>query len=96
MAAAAAGLEQLPLGSRVVAPTDCYTAVGGLLTQGQEIGRWSAERVDASDTGRSGTLCHRHDRPHPGVSRQRALRLAAELVTFRILHHDQVAMADLL
>ena len=50
MAAAAAVLEQLPVGSRVVAPTDCYTAVGGLLTQGEEIGRWSVERVDVSDT----------------------------------------------
>lgn len=50
MAAAAAVLEQLPVGSRVVAPTDCYTAVGGLLTQGQEIGRWSVERVDVSDS----------------------------------------------
>jgi cystathionine gamma-synthase len=50
MAAAAAVLEQLPVGARVVAPTDCYTAVGGLLAQGQEIGRWSVERVDVSDT----------------------------------------------
>jgi cystathionine gamma-synthase len=50
MAAAAAVLEQLPVGSRVVAPTDCYTAVGGLLAYGQEIGRWSVERVDVSDT----------------------------------------------
>lgn len=50
MAAVAAVLELLPVGSHVVAPTDCYTAVQGLLAHGQELGRWSVELVDVSDT----------------------------------------------
>lgn len=50
MAAAAAVLDQLPVGSRVVAPTDCYTAVRGLLADGEGLGRWSVTTVDLSDT----------------------------------------------
>ena len=50
MAAAAAVLDLLPAGSRVVAPTDCYSGVRALLADGQEQGRWSAELVDVTDT----------------------------------------------
>jgi Cys/Met metabolism PLP-dependent enzyme len=40
----------LPTGARVVAPTDCYTAVRALLAHGQQLGRWSVELVDVADT----------------------------------------------
>lgn len=50
MAAAAAVLDLLPAGSRVIAPTDCYSGVRALLADGQEQGRWSAELVDVTDT----------------------------------------------
>jgi cystathionine gamma-synthase len=50
MAAAAAVFDLLPTGARVVAPTDCYTAVRGLLAHGQRLGRWSVELVDVADT----------------------------------------------
>ena len=50
MAAAAAVVDLLPLGARVVAPTDCYTGVAGLLADGQRQGRWSVQRVDVTDT----------------------------------------------
>ena len=51
MAAAAAVLDLLRAGSRVVAPTDCYSGVKALLADGQEQGRWSAQLVDVTDTG---------------------------------------------
>ena len=50
MAAAAAVFDLLPAGSRVVAPTDCYSGVKALLADGQQQGRWSAEMVDVTDT----------------------------------------------
>ena len=50
MAAAAGVLELLPAGAHVVAPTDCYTAVRGLLDEGRRLGRWSVELVDIADT----------------------------------------------
>ena len=51
MAAAAAVLDLLPAGSRVIAPTDCYSGVKALLADGQEQGRWSVQLVDVTDTG---------------------------------------------
>ena len=51
MAAAAAVLDLLPVGARVVAPTDCYSGVRALLADGQQQGRWSAQLVDVTDTG---------------------------------------------
>ena len=50
MAAAAAVLDLLPAGARVVAPTDCYSGVKALLADGQELGRWSVRLVDVTDT----------------------------------------------
>jgi cystathionine gamma-synthase len=50
MAAAAAVFDLLPTGAHVVAPTDCYTAVRGLLARGQRLGRWSVELIDVADT----------------------------------------------
>ena len=50
MAAAASVFDLLQAGSRVVAPTDCYSGVKALLADGQEQGRWSAELVDVTDT----------------------------------------------
>ena len=50
MAAAAAVLDLLPAGSRVVAPTDCYSGVGALLADGRHQGRWSVTLVDVTCT----------------------------------------------
>jgi hypothetical protein len=50
MAAAAAVLDLLPVGSRVVAPSDCYAGVKALLAAGQQQGRWIAALVDVTDT----------------------------------------------
>lgn len=50
MAAAASVFDLLPAGSRVVAPTDCYSGVKALLAEGQALGRWSADLVDVTDT----------------------------------------------
>lgn len=49
MAAAAGVLELLPAGAHVVAPTDCYTAVRGLLEEGRRLGRWTVDLVDIAD-----------------------------------------------
>lgn len=50
MAAAANVLDLLPAGARVVAPTDCYTAVRALLGDGAASGRWRSTLVDVTDT----------------------------------------------
>ncbi len=50
MAAAAAVVELLPLGARVVAPTDSYSAVRALLADGERAGRWTVQLVDITDT----------------------------------------------
>ena len=50
MAAAAAVFDLLPAGSRVVAPTDCYSGVQALLADGRAQGRWTTELVDITDT----------------------------------------------
>jgi cystathionine gamma-synthase len=50
MAAAASVLDLLPVGARVVTPTDCYAGVTALLADGQEQGRWTVVRVDVADT----------------------------------------------
>ncbi|MFJ9179456.1 trans-sulfuration enzyme family protein [Streptomyces sp. NPDC102360] len=46
MAAAAAVLELVPVGGRVLLPQDCYMGVRHLLENGHNIGRWSLETVD--------------------------------------------------
>lgn len=50
MAAVASVLDLLRVGSKVVAPTDCYSGVKALLADGQEQGRWTAVLVDITDT----------------------------------------------
>ncbi len=50
MAAAAAVLDLLPVGARVVAPTDCYAGVRALLADGAALGRWAVDLVDVTDT----------------------------------------------
>jgi cystathionine gamma-synthase len=51
MAAIAAVFDQLPAGSLVVIPDDCYQGVVGLATAGQAKGRWTVRRVAVADTG---------------------------------------------
>ena len=52
MAAIAAVLELLPVGARVVAPRDSYTALRGLLEDGAAAGgRWRPRIVDMTDAG---------------------------------------------
>lgn len=52
MAAIAAVLELLPVGARVVAPQDSYTALRGLLEDGAAAGgRWRPRIVDMTDAG---------------------------------------------
>jgi cystathionine gamma-synthase len=50
MAAAAAVFDLLPVGSSVMAPTDCYAGVSALLAYGEEQGRWQVDLVDVADT----------------------------------------------
>ncbi len=50
MAAVAAVFDQLPSGSVVVLPDDCYQGVVGLAEVGRARGRWSVERVAVDDT----------------------------------------------
>jgi cystathionine gamma-synthase len=45
MAAIAAVFDQLPAGSAVVLPDDCYQGVAGLAAAGSQRGRWSVQRV---------------------------------------------------
>ncbi len=50
MGAVAAVLDLLPVGARVMAPTDCYAGVHALMADGQEQGRWQVDLVDITDT----------------------------------------------
>jgi cystathionine gamma-synthase len=50
MAAIAAIFEQLPTGSVVALPDDCYQGVVGLANAGQSRGRWTVRRVAVTDT----------------------------------------------
>lgn len=50
MATAAAILDLLNVGSRIVVPTDCYHGVRRLLEDGQGQGRWHLDLVDITDT----------------------------------------------
>ena len=50
MAAIAAVFDQLPAGSIVAIPDDCYLGVAGLAEAGQTQGRWTVQRVVVSDT----------------------------------------------
>jgi cystathionine gamma-synthase len=50
MAAAAAVFASVPVGARVVLPTDCYQAVAGIAAEGAQLGRWELVRLDGADT----------------------------------------------
>jgi cystathionine gamma-synthase len=51
MAAIAAVFDQLPTGSVVAIPDDCYQGVAGLAMAGQKRGRWTVQRLGVTDTG---------------------------------------------
>ena len=57
MAAIAAIFDQLPAGSIVALPDDCYQGVAGLARAGQSRGRWSVHRVAVTDTPRWIEMC---------------------------------------
>ena len=50
MAGIAAVFEQLPVGSVVALPDDCYQGVVGLAADGEAKGRWSMRRIAITDT----------------------------------------------
>ncbi|MGH7743004.1 MAG: trans-sulfuration enzyme family protein [Candidatus Eiseniibacteriota bacterium] len=50
MAAIAAIFDQLPTGSVVALPDDCYQGVAGLARTGQSRGRWTVHRLAVTDT----------------------------------------------
>jgi cystathionine gamma-synthase len=50
MAGIAAIFDQLPTGSIVALPDDCYQGVAGLVKAGQSRGRWTVHRVAVSNT----------------------------------------------
>ena len=50
MAGIAAIFDQLPTGSVVALPDDCYQGVAGLVKAGQSRGRWAVRRVAVADT----------------------------------------------
>jgi len=57
MAAIAAIFDQLPAGSVVALPDDCYQGVAGLAKAGQSRGRWTVHRAAVTDTARWVELC---------------------------------------
>lgn len=50
MAGIAAIFEQLPVGSVIAVPDDCYQGVAGLAATGQGRRRWSVKRIPVGDT----------------------------------------------
>jgi cystathionine gamma-synthase len=57
MAGIAAVFDQLPSGSVVALPDDCYQGVAGLARTGEGRGRWSVHRVAVADTARWVEMC---------------------------------------
>ena len=57
MAAIAAVFDQLPVGSVVALPDDCYQGVAGLARAGEARGRWTVHRVAVADTARWIEMC---------------------------------------
>ena len=57
MAGIAAIFDQLPTGSVVALPDDCYQGVAGLAAAGQARGRWTLHRIDVADTARWVEMC---------------------------------------
>src|SRR6185312_304827 len=50
MAGIAAIFDQLPTGSVIALPDDCYQGVVGLVRAGQNRGRWTVRRIGMADT----------------------------------------------
>jgi len=61
MAGIAAIFDQLPAGSIVALPDDCYQGVAGLAHAGQRRGRWTVHRVAVTDTAGWVEMCRRAD-----------------------------------
>jgi cystathionine gamma-synthase len=61
MGTAAAILDLLHVGARVVAPTDCYHGVATLLADGERQGRWHVDLVDVTDTSAAAAAARRGD-----------------------------------
>lgn len=61
MAGIAAIFDQLPTGSVVALPDDCYQGVAGLAEAGQSRGRWTVQRVAVADTAGWIEMCGRAD-----------------------------------
>jgi cystathionine gamma-synthase len=57
MAGIAAVFDQLPSGSVVALPDDCYQGVAGLAQTGQSRGRWTVHRVAVANTERWVEMC---------------------------------------
>ncbi len=57
MAGIAAIFDQLPTGSVVALPDDCYQGVAGLAAAGQARGRWTVHRIAVADTARWVEMC---------------------------------------
>jgi cystathionine gamma-synthase len=61
MGVAAAVLDLMRAGARVMAPTDCYAGVHALLADGQQQGRWHVDLVDITDTAAAVAAARRAD-----------------------------------
>ncbi|HNK63979.1 MAG TPA: PLP-dependent transferase [Anaerolineales bacterium] len=61
MAAIAAVFDQLPAGSIVALPDDCYQGVAGLAAAGEQRQRWTVHRVAVDDTAGWVRLCQDAD-----------------------------------
>lgn len=57
MAAVAAIFDQLPTGSVIALPDDCYQGVSGLAKLGEARGRWTVHRLGVTDTARWIDMC---------------------------------------
>jgi cystathionine gamma-synthase len=57
IAGIAAIFDQLPTGSMVALPDDCYQGVAGLAEAGESRGRWAVYRVAVADTTRWVEMC---------------------------------------
>jgi len=61
MAGIAAIFDQLPTGSVVALPDDCYQGVAGLAKAGEGRGRWTVHRLDVADTAGWLEMCRAAD-----------------------------------
>src|ERR1700755_2469115 len=57
MAGIAAIFDQLPAGSIVALPDDCYQGVGGLAMAGEGRKRWAVHRINVTDTAAWIKMC---------------------------------------